>query len=502
MKLNKKPSVINRQIAGLIIDVIVLILLLCCIINSCFLGDFFIRESTKSIEEIFSDMYAKSVVEELYAENYRDEFLTLCDTNDLCIVVVDEMNTPVLCSLADTSAMVEQCTYSFDNRNPYTELSKGNDKYKVIKQYYPKLGEDYVILIGRLADHNRIMIRSSIEGISKASHIANKFMINTAILGVVIAIILTNLIVVNITKPVFNLIEVTKKIANLDFEAKYVTRTYNNEIDTLGEHINAMSKTLEQSITQLKVANDELMADLELREETENMRKEFISNVSHELKTPIALIQGYAEGLQEGIIDDENSRKIYLDVIIDESNKMNRLVREMLILNQLEAGQMEAEKEVFNVTDIIRGILASNKLYFEAQNINFKFKGEKDEMVLADEFLVEQVATNFISNAIHYVTNENKIEVAYTHPKKNKLRIGVYNSGNNIPEEHIEHIWEKFYKVDKARSREYGGSGIGLSVVKASMELLGEDYGVINKPKGVEFWFMLSLQKQIIPKDT
>jgi len=167
----------------------------------------------------------------------------------------------------------------------------------------------------------------------------------------------------------------------------------------------------------------------------------------------------------------------------------------MLILNQLEAGQMNMDMVDFDVTEMIDSVVDSNKINFEAQNINYSFINKEPCVVHADEFLVEQVITNFISNAIHYVLNENIINVRYDFVKKGKVRISVFNSGNNIAKKDIKHIWEKFYKADKARSREYGGSGIGLSVVKATMDLMHEKFGVENLPNGVEFWFELTLTK-------
>jgi signal transduction histidine kinase len=310
-----------------------------------------------------------------------------------------------------------------------------------------------------------------------------------------ISTVISHYVIKSFSKPLYGIIDITKRISNFDFQARYYPQRVYNELDDLGEHINEMSTTLKRAIEQLRDANESLKHDLEVREETENMRKEFVSNVSHELKTPIALIQGYAEGLQEGIMEDENSRQIYLDIIIDEANKMNRLVREMLILNQLEAGQMNIDYVDFNLTEMIDSVVDSNKINFEAQNITYSFINKEECYVHADEFLVEQVITNFISNAIHYVLNENVINVKYEFVKKGKVRISVFNSGNNISKKDIKHIWEKFYKADKARSREYGGSGIGLSVVKATMDLLHEKYGVDNLENGVEFWFELSLAK-------
>jgi signal transduction histidine kinase len=149
----------------------------------------------------------------------------------------------------------------------------------------------------------------------------------------------------------------------------------------------------------------------------------------------------------------------------------------------------------FNLTEMIDSVVENNKINLDAQNITYSFVNKQDCMVHADEFLVEQVVTNFLSNAMHYAANENLINIRYDFVKKGKVRITVFNSGNNIGKKDIKRVWEKFYKADKARSREYGGSGIGLSVVKAIMDLLHEKYGVENVPDGVEFWFELSLAK-------
>jgi signal transduction histidine kinase len=401
----------------------------------------------------------------------------------------------VVSSNSDSQILLNQLDYSMFSNDETIQLINETDNYKIFTRTFPGSEDNYLVLLGLLPDGNIVFIRATVAGMDHISSIANNFFIHMVISAVVLTAILSHFVIARITKPLFNIIDITKRISNFDFEVKYKPQAFYNEMDDLGEHINEMSTTLKRAITQLRVANESLKHDLEVREETENMRKEFVSNVSHELKTPIALIQGYAEGLQEGIMDDENSRQIYLDIIIDEANKMNRLVREMLILNQLEAGQMNMDLVDFNVTEMIDSVVDSNKINFEAQNISYSFINKEECIVHADEFLVEQVITNFISNAIHYVMDENIINVRYDFIKKGKVRISVFNSGNNIAKKDLKHIWEKFYKADKARSREYGGSGIGLSVVKATMDLLHEKFGVENLSNGVEFWFELSLAK-------
>ncbi len=444
---------------------------------------------------IYDYLSEKCNEDALYGSENASEIEIFFDKYSVSCIITGADGEAVISSNADSTLLLNQLNYSLFSNDDSVSLISKNDRYEIFTQIFPWSDDEYLVLMGSLPNGDIVFVRSTVSAMEHTTAIFNKFIIHMVIVALVITILMAQFAISKFTKPLINLIDITKKISNFNFEVKYKPQRIYNEIDDLGEHINEMSTTLKRAITQLKAANDSLKHDLEVREETENMRKEFVSNVSHELKTPIALIQGYAEGLQEGIMDDENSRQIYLDIIIDEANKMNRLVREMLILNQLEAGQMNLDLVDFNVTEMIDSVVDSNQINFDAQNINYSFINKEDCVVHADEFLVEQVITNFISNAIHYVMNENIITVRYDFVKKGKVRISVFNSGNNIAKKDIKHIWEKFYKADKARSREYGGSGIGLSVVKATMELLHEKFGVENLSNGVEFWCELSLAK-------
>ena len=216
----------------------------------------------------------------------------------------------------------------------------------------------------------------------------------------------------------------------------------------------------------------------------------FFQNASHELKTPIALIQGYAEGLQDNINDDEESRQFYCDVIIDEAGKMNQMVKKLLTLNQLEFGNDQVNMERFDLTSLIQGVIQSSQILAQQAEVEIMFHQTEPLHVWGDEFKVEEVITNYVTNAIHYAKNEKKIDIRCTQ-ENGVIRTSVFNTGDAIPEEELDKIWIKFYKVDKARTREYGGSGIGLSIVKAIMESMNQQCGVKNYDNGVEFWFTL-----------
>ena len=208
------------------------------------------------------------------------------------------------------------------------------------------------------------------------------------------------------------------------------------------------------------------------------------------MKTPIALIQGYAEGLKEGINDDPESREFYCDVIMDEADKMNHMVKNLLTLNQLEFGADEVQFERFDIVGLVRGVIASCEILIQQAGATVDFVADEKLDVWADEFKAEQVIRNYLTNAIHHAADEKRIEVRIRKEGK-KAHISVYNSGRPIPEEDVPKLWDKFYKVDKAHTREYGGNGIGLSIVKAIMESFHQKYGVRNFDNGVEFWFEL-----------
>ena len=301
--------------------------------------------------------------------------------------------------------------------------------------------------------------------------------------------IIAGLWVRRFTRPVQELTELSERMSDLDFEARY-TSGGEDEIGVLGKNFNRMSDQLEKTISELKSVNLQLEKDIQKKEEIDEMRKEFLSNVSHELKTPIALIQGYAEGLIDNVNDDPESRAFYADVIVDEARKMNEMVKKLLSLNHLEFGNDPVEMECFDLTALIHGVLQSSGLLIEQKGVTVKLHQQEPLYVWGDEFRVEEVITNYVSNALNHIDGDKILDIRCK-VENGIVRTSVFNTGQQIPKEDIDKIWIKFYKVDKARTREYGGSGIGLSIVKAIMDSMRQQCGVENYANGVEFWFTL-----------
>ena len=348
----------------------------------------------------------------------------------------------------------------------------------------------YLEMFGFLEDGSMFLLRSALEGIRNSSRIANAFFLRMglamALLGAMIAMFLAG----NVTKPIREITDISNRMKGLDFSRKYQGVSRSEEVTELGRNINELSDILEETISELKTANNELQKDLERKEEIEAMRQDFLSSVTHELKTPLALIQGYAEGLQDGMADDPESRDFYCEVIVDEAGKMNNMVKKLLTLNQLEFGNSQVNMDHFDVVELVNNYIASARLLAEQQGIRLSVQKSGPIKVWADEFLVEEVFQNYYSNALHHVEGDKVIDIRFEQKEK-CVRISVFNTGKPIPAEALPHLWEKFYKVDKARTREYGGSGVGLSIVRAIMNLLHQQYGVVNYNDGVMFWFEL-----------
>ncbi len=354
-------------------------------------------------------------------------------------------------------------------------------------------GDSYLEIYGYMPDasgnEKKFILSLPLHNIMLASKFSNRTFVWLSLILVIATALIVNFLTERITEPIYQLTEISKSMSHLDFSQRY-TGDKHDEIGVLGNNMNEMSSQLERAFLQLQMANEKLQQDIKEKEEVDAMRKDFISNVSHELKTPIALIQGYAEGLKEIASDDPESAAYYCDVISDEADKMNRMVRKLTTLNQLEFGEDGLTIEPFDVMDMIRSLVRGSKKMQEEHHAKVTVDGPESMMVLGDAFKIEEVVNNYYSNAMNHLEDPYEIVFRLDDLGPN-IRISVKNTGENIPEEELSKIWIKFHKVDKARTRAYGGSGIGLAIVKAIMDAHGHEFGVYNEPDGVVFWFEL-----------
>ena len=430
-------------------------------------------------------------------ESVSNIILDYSNKHNITIALVDSMtNKAIYSSQREGDMFLDRIQEGFiGNKNiKKKDILYKSDNYTIILHNTPQ-NSSFIEGFGYCSDNQTIVIMSTpVAGLKESVNISNKFLIYVAVIGFIITVIITFLITKMITSPILQLAEISNKMGKLDFTARYEGKR-SDEIQTLGQNMNYMSDRLKKAISKLQEANEVLKEDIKRKEAIDEMRKDFIANVSHELKTPIALIQGYAEGLNEGLCEDEESRKYYTEVIMDESEKMNKMVKQLLTLSSLESGNSILHKENFNMTSLTEGVLSSISILIGEKNLEVDFDTSKDIFLYADEFKIEEVVTNYISNAIHHVNDNGTIKIDVSEDERN-VYFSVYNTGNQIPEKDLSNVWEKFFKVDKAHSRSYGGSGIGLSIVKAIVEAHGGVVKVVNKSDGVEFGFRIPRMKE------
>lgn len=370
------------------------------------------------------------------------------------------------------------------------EVLKEGDNY-IIQLFNDKRSNtSYLECWGKFSDNDTYFLMTMpIASMEEGVGISRAFLVTISIAMLIIGAVAVYFTTGLITKPIINLAGISEKVTNLDFSERY-TGKQKDEIGVLGESMNSMSEKLEETIRELKEANAKLQEDIDAKVKIDEMRKEFIADVSHELKTPIAIIEGYAEGLVEGIAEDKDTKDYYCNIIMDEAGKMNKLVKQLTSLISYEFGDNQNDTSVFNLTELVSSVLDAQRIRLEDAGADVETVLPDEANINADEFKIEEAFTNYLNNAINHLEGDKHIRIDI-HEEGDNWRLSVYNDGTPIPEESIPKLWDKFYKVDKSRSRQYGGSGIGLSIVRAIIDSHGGSCGVINHEHGVEFWFIL-----------
>lgn len=289
------------------------------------------------------------------------------------------------------------------------------------------------------------------------------------------------------TKPLREMNDVTKDMASLSF-GRRCKHYGNDEIGELGSSINTLSSKLDRTLKDLRKKNRQLEADIEHRQVLDNARKDLINNVSHELKTPIAIISGYAEGLSSGMCDDKETANEYSHIILDESKKMNLLVTELLELSRLESDIVPLNAAKYSLSEQLDYLLSHFSILFSKNGITVEKDYPDGLMCVAQQDKIETVLKNYISNAVSHCSGSKIIKIRTEQSAKN-IRVYVFNTGEHISDNDINDIWQSFYRADKARSRSENRFGLGLSIVKAIMMNHSKECGVNNTENGVEFWF-------------
>lgn len=426
------------------------------------------------------------------------------EQNNITTVLIDSNTGKALLSSGRESDFLAQKVqrYVLGQSGNRTKVLKEHDNYVVETNRDFRSDSSYMESWGFFSDNSTLFIMSMpLASIRESVVLSNRFTTYVGLAALVFGSILMYFVTNRVTKPLMKLVAVSERMSNLDFDVSYQDDA-RDEIGILGRSMNTLSGKLKEAIGALREANQKLQRDIEEKIQIDEMRKEFIANVSHELKTPIALIQGYAEGLTEGMCEDEESRNYYCEVIMDEAGKMNKMVKQLLTLTALEFGKDTPMMETFDIAELIEDLVNSSRILTEQKDARVLVETDHPLYVVGDEFKIEEVVTNYLTNAMNHLDGERIIRIRterlggrtderHTGHPGGQVIVRVFNTGSRIPEEDLPNLWTKFFKVDKARTRAYGGSGIGLSIVKAIMDAHHQSCGVVNREDGVEFWFTL-----------
>ncbi|KAA0779652.1 sensor histidine kinase [Bacillus sp. BB51/4] len=356
-------------------------------------------------------------------------------------------------------------------------------QYAIQTMDYEKNDIKYKLLIKPIKEKDGsvtyIYAMASLQPVDEAVQMVQDYYIYIIAFVVVLIFLASFYYSKQIAKPLLKINDTTKKIAHLDF-TEQIPITSKDEIGDLSKNINVLSNKLHSHIGQLE-------QDIEKERKLENTRKEFISGVSHELKTPLSIMKSCISILKDGVA--EHKKEYYFQAMEREVDKMDTLILDMLELAKFESGTYKMKMDSFYIDTVIEDICEHLSVDIEKKELHVH-KNICSFEVVANQSRIEQVIVNFITNAIRYTPNKEDIIIS-TIDEKDRIKVCIENKGTHIEEEQLDKIWDRFYRVDAARQRSQGGTGLGLAISKNILELHDAEYGAENTEDGVLFYFYL-----------
>ncbi len=469
----KRYISIKYKILIIIASIVLVNILINILFINLFMNNYYISSNKKKLESIYSQTL----------KNYND------NNGDISTSVIEAEKFGISVRLVDEYGSYTYRSSNFKKGNTPTEIQnidsiliqKLGQNEKLILTVKDQTGENYnIYFVGKIGN-STIILSSSVTVIKETSAIARTFIVISSFITFVIIATIIYLLSKKATKKIDNIKQITKSISNLDFSKK-VQVTSNDEIGELLTNINTMSDNLENAILKLEDANKKLKNENQELEKIEKMRKQLITNISHEFKTPLTLISGYNQLLKNKFNNKEDLE--YVDIIISETEKLNQLVVEFLDLSKIENNNIILKPEKFNLSDLVYEYLNSMKIEIDMKKISIQTDFIKNTSIVSDIKCVEKIISNLIGNAIKYVDNENIIKLSI-HSKGDNVVFNVFNTCENINEDILNNIWNTLYKTTNTRSK--NGTGLGLTIVKSLCEILDCKYSVENVENGVEF---------------
>lgn len=469
---------LKAKLVFMLLAVVFSILMIMLVANNLLLEPYY----TDKEKAEFKETYQKIKVTAEQTPYHLTDFLSHTASNsNMTIIVTNHFYQPLYSSSSldsnHNAYFTAKMVHHFARNIP---IAPG--EHYAIETVFDEENSEHLVMIGDLGPIGKLFLIKPVASIHKSMEIYHEFflivMIAIGVLGAIIMLLIGNFF----ARPIYEILDISKRITNLDFSRKFQVRG-DDEINVLGEQINIMSDRLHDNIQMLSDSNESLQQDLYRKERIEKMRKEFLQNASHELKTPISVIASYTEMLKEKLVTEEDELDFYYGVIYDETEKMSSIVKNLLNVAQLESQTLQITLETFNLSELLTDVLATFRLNLEKEGIKLQESIAENVTVCADRFFLERVITNYLNNAIAHIGEPKQIRVILNREEEHAY-LGVYNSTSKVLDN--EKIWTSFYKSDESQ-----GNGLGLSIVKAIMDAHKKEYGFRYLDDGVEFYVKL-----------
>ena len=485
-KSKRNSSEINKRYSLISVGTVLLCLAIFGVVQAVMMEDIFLyyakrnmTETAKEIQEIdFDEKGFEKVIADI--EGNGNLYIEIYKPRDTLIYTTKSNQTIYY----DTEDNINEAELQPRIMKILQRIENIDDSYFEMRQEYFASAK-YIVYGCFFGDDMSLEVYYPIELVEKNAEIASQVMFHLCMMIMVLIVTLSIRVGMLFFLPLRKMTEQTKKMANMDFTAKCPTNKI-SDLNELGASINTLSRSLCIAMEKLQSENRQLETDILYERKQEKVRRSFISNVSHELKTPISIIRGYAEGMKMGIGCD--STEEFCDIIIEESDKMNALIIRLMEYMKLSSGAYKLYSTEFNLAEVLAGCAEGLSSKIEEKEISYICEIDTSFTAYSDALMVQNIFTNYLSNAISHIDFDKVIRVTAT-DVGTAYRIRVFNTGKPIPGTDIENIWQSFYRADKSHSREEGRFGLGLSFVATIQEMTGEKYGVENKKDGVEFWF-------------
>lgn len=504
---------IRRKLFSQLGSIMILFVLLLYIANNLFLETLYIASAKSTISAIYEELNtidpSEFTSEKLYDIVVNSGFF-------LDIIVIDEENQKLY---SPSNPLIERESDTSIPRNGprpddqlfvinKTDTVDENNAFMIITE--DQSNKSFLMFDGQLENGYSINIRVAMDSIGSNVTFFNQFILGAGVIIFLLSLIASNILSKHFTTPILNIFNTTDRLKKMDFSTTCEVTT-NDELGRLAQNINEMSYVLETNLNELALSNSHLQEEINERLKIDEQRKALLNNVSHELKTPLSLVQGYSEGLKLNLRKNVDKADTYCDVIIDEAKKMDALVSQLLDINRLQFGDFPLHKETRDAADFIHYVTRKYKPLFKNAGISFTEQLScltTSKTLSIDALRSEQVLTNLFNNAIAYTDNQKQLllsclirpsdtvtskdtgRTSMDHPH---LRLTIANSYEQVQADELENWWDSFYKVDQARTRDNGGYGLGLSIIKAIQEADHNLYGVYYEKGMIHFYIDLDL---------